>query len=341
MKLKIENFTPLLLASILICGCADHEKNYVDSSSASLLRIAESMQKSQDFATAKKLYQQILETSPDHVDAQIGLATMLTKEGKVEEAIQLLEEAIKLHPQHLPALKALGKIYIATNKSEKCEIIYKKMNQIAPTDALILNGLGICSDLKSQHHQAQIWYKKALEIEQSNISIQSNLGLSLALEGKIEEGIDYLTKLSQNPKATPNVKHNLAVAYALAGDSQKANQYFKDGLDQKSIQKNINFLSSLSTQENSTLTIKPSKLEPQESPKASGKPLKNKKKNLTKKQINSSAAGFNLPQKSAESPSLQPKNSDATKPLKSETKEPLLNNSNFLDGFSDLTEERV
>lgn len=341
MRLKIANFIPALLASVFICSCADQEEIYADSSSASLLRIAESMQKSQDFATAKKLYQQILDTSPNHIDARLGLAVILLEEGKRNEAIQLLEETSKLHPHHLPALKVLGKAYVATNNGDKCEIVYKKMLAIAPGDALILNGLGICSDLKSQHNQAQTWYKKALEIDHNNISIQSNLGLSLALGGKIEEGIHYLNKLSQHPKATPNVKHNLAVAYALAGDSQKANQYFKDGLDPKSIQKNINFLSSLNSQEAASLTIKPSKLEPLETSKTPAKSAKNKKKNLNKKLTDSSKTGPILSQENTETSSVPPKNPPTDKNLNPPSKESLLNNNDFLDSFSDLTEERI
>ncbi|AIL12795.1 hypothetical protein IM40_03470 [Candidatus Paracaedimonas acanthamoebae] len=341
MKLKITNFIPVLLASVFICSCADQEEIYADSSSASLLRIAESMQKFQDFATAKKLYQQILDASPHHVGARLGLAAILTEEGKRDEAIQLLEETSTLHPQHLPVLKALGKAYIAANKGDKCEIIYKKMYGMQPEDALILNGLGICSDLKSQHTQAQMWYTKALEIDHHNINIQSNLGLSLALDGKIEEGINYLTKLSQHPKATPNVKHNLAVAYALAGDNQKANQYFKYGLDQESIQRNINFLSSLNSQEASTLTIKSSKLESREISKTSTKKFKNKKKTHNKKLTDSSKTGPSLPQKNPENSSAQPKTPATNKHLNPPSKESLLNNNDLLHGFSDLTEERI
>lgn len=341
MKLRIANFIPVLLASVFICSCADQEEIYTGSSSASLLRIAESMQKSQDYATAKKLYQQILDTSPHHSEACIGLAAILAEEGKRDEAIQILEETLKLHPQHLATLKALGKVYIAANKGDKCEIVYKKIYEIRPEDPLTFNGLGICSDLKSEHNQAQMWYKKALEIDRHNISIQSNLGLSLALGGKIEEGIHYLTKLSQHPKATPNVKHNLAVAYALAGDSQKANQYFKDGLDQESIRNNINFLSSLNSQEASTSSLHPSKLDPQETSEAPAKHLKNKKKPLNKKVSGSSKPTSTLSQKNADTSPAQPKKPETNKQTPPPSKAPLLNNNDFLDGFSDLTEERI
>ncbi len=277
MKFKVANFILLLWVSALVCSCTNQEELYSDSSSASLLRIAESMQKSRDFETAKKLYQQILETSPNHIEARLGLSTIYTQEGKSTDAINLLEETLKLHPQNSSVLKALGKAYISTNNGEKGEKIYKQLYALQPEDVITLNGLGICSDLKSQHSQAQTWYRKALEKDPNNISVQSNFGLSLALEGRVEEGIKRLTQLSQQPKATPNVKHNLAVAYALAGDNQKANEYFKGDLDQDAIQKNINFLSSLTSHEAASLKIEPSKLEPLDSPKASTKTSKKKK----------------------------------------------------------------
>src|SRR3546814_248396 len=109
MTHKAANFVSILLTSMFICSCANQEEIYAESYSASLLRIAESMQKSHDLATAKKLYQQILDTSPNHIEARLGLASIFIEEGKPSEAIQLLEETSKLNPQHVATLKALGK----------------------------------------------------------------------------------------------------------------------------------------------------------------------------------------------------------------------------------------
>lgn len=341
MGIKSIKFIPPLLTSLLLYSCADQEEIYTNSSSDSLLRIAESMQKSQDFPTAKKLYQQILDSNPHHIEACLGLASILNEEGQKAEAIQLIEENLKFHPQNLPTLKALGKAYISSNNGDKGEIIYKKLNELSPNNAPILNGLGICLDLKGLHAQAQTFYKKALERDHNNISIQSNLGLSLALGGQLEEGINYLIKLSQHPKATPNVKHNLAVAYALAGDHQKANQYFKDGLDQQSIQKNINFLSSLNHQKASSLSVQSSKLDPLEPSNAPTKSQQNKKKITSKKPKNSSKVRTSLSQTDKKKSSTASKNTSSDQQPKPSTEKSLLNNNNFFNGFTDLIEESV
>ncbi len=223
-----------------------------------------------------------------------------------------MEETLKFHPQNTSVLKALGKTYVSINNGEKCEKIYKQLYALQPEDALTMNGLGICSDLKSQHSQAQTWYKKALEKDPNNMSVQSNFGLSLALAGKIEEGIKYLTQLSQHPKATPNVKHNLAVAYALAGDTQKANEYFKGDLDQDAIQKNINFLSSLTSQEAASLKIESSKLEPLDAPKTSEKISKKKKTGNKKRK--ETVKKLEAPSSNKSEKSLSPKKSPIKEP---------------------------
>lgn len=341
MGIGSTKFISSLLTSLLLCSCADQEEIYTNSTSDSLLRIANSMQNSQDFTTAKKLYQQILDSAPHHVDASIGLATVLIEEGQRAEAILLLEENLKFHPQSLPILKALGKAYISSNNGEKGEVIYKKLNELSPNSAPILNGLGICLDLKGAHTEAQTFYKKALEKDPNNMSIQSNLGLSLALGGDLEGGIHYLLKLSQHPKATPNVKHNLAVAYALAGDHQKANQYFKDGLDQQSIQKNISFISSLNNQKASNLSIQSSKLDPLETSKALIKSQKNIKKPSSKKSKEPSKISSELPKLERKKASPPSENTSSGQSPKPSTEKSLLNNNNFFNGFTDLTEERI
>lgn len=320
MKLSPTIFVFNLLILIFTCSCTDHEELYNDSSSASLLRVAESMRKSKDYSTAMQLYNQVLETIPSHSDAKLGLALCYMENGKINEAIQLLEESLENHPNHVKILKTLGKAYIQANKGDKAEPLYQKLYSIQPEDIFVLNGLGICSDLKAQHTEAQTWYQKALEKDKNNINIQSNYGLSLALGGDLKKSIVYLLKLSQHSKATQNVRHNLAVAYALAGDSVKAREYFKEGLDEGSARKNIHFLSTVTPPKLNPPSIQSYKLEALEDgtpPKIQHTPLKKKKLLPAPKRKKGLQAKKQTPQKdSLPAESLKPL------PLPSENEKP-------------------
>lgn len=203
-----------------------------------LVRIADSMNDSQDYVTAIKLYRQALDMDPKDIDAQMGLAQSLAAVGQYKKAIDMLEQILAKR-EHPGALRELGKIYLVSNKPNKCIDAYSRVLNLDSNNIPALNGMGVCHDIKGNHKEAQQLYQKALALAPDHLGVKSNMGLSLVLEGKHDDGIAILSFVADRPEATQRDRQNLAIALGLSGDVEQAAQLFSIDLDSQGVRNNL------------------------------------------------------------------------------------------------------
>ncbi|MEN8236906.1 MAG: tetratricopeptide repeat protein [Pseudomonadota bacterium] len=203
-----------------------------------LVRIADSMKDSQDYATAVKLYRQALDMDPKDVDAQMGLARSLAALGQYKKSIGVLERVLAKR-EHSGALRELGKIYLVSNEPDSCIDAYSRVLRKDTQDIPSLNGMGVCHDIKGNHKQAQELYQKALALSPDHWGVKSNLGLSLVLEGKYDTGVSLLSSAADRPNATQRDRQNLAMALGLSGDVEKAAQLYSVDLREEDVRRNL------------------------------------------------------------------------------------------------------
>lgn len=234
----------LLSIALLGTGCQNKiEQRQKEAAAAGtpyspLVRIADSMNNSQDYVTAVKMYRQALDMDPKDIDAQMGLARSLAALGHYKKAIGVLEQ-ILVKREHPGALRELGKIYLVNNEPNRCIDVYARVLHKDAHDIPSLNGMGVCHDIKGNHKQAQELYKKALALSPNHWGVKSNMGLSLVLEGQYDKGISMLSLIADRSEATLRDRQNLAMALGLSGDIEQAAQLYSVDLREEDVRRNL------------------------------------------------------------------------------------------------------
>ena len=85
-----------------------------------------------DYESALKEYHKALELNPNHIDALNGIAFVLRRQGKMNEAIEYLKRTFELNPRDFQTLFSLGETYFLLRKYKTGIQFIDKANLLAP-----------------------------------------------------------------------------------------------------------------------------------------------------------------------------------------------------------------
>jgi tetratricopeptide (TPR) repeat protein len=85
-----------------------------------------------EFKAAEKHYRKALQYNSQHPQAQLGLATALKAQGRLNDAQMVLEALIAQEPGFQPAYYLLGMIYEERGEQERAQQAYHTYAAIAP-----------------------------------------------------------------------------------------------------------------------------------------------------------------------------------------------------------------
>ena len=151
---------------------------------------------SRDFAFAARLYNTLLQQSPDDVE--------------------LLEK--------------MGSIFVKSGDDKKALSYYTKINQIKPNDFNTLNSLGgIYRRLKQYENSIEV-LKEALKLNQKVDQVNYNLGFTYKFMEKYDEAVDCFESVIQANPTDVLAYNHLGTIYQKRGENQKAIQTFLKAL---------------------------------------------------------------------------------------------------------------
>lgn len=151
---------------------------------------------SRDFALAARLYNTLLQQSPDDVE--------------------LLEK--------------MGSIFVKSGDDKKALSYYTKINQIKPNDFNTLNSLGgIYRRLKQYENSIEV-LKEALKLNQKVDQVNYNLGFTYKFMEKYDEAVDCFESVIQANPTDVLAYNHLGTIYQKRGENQKAIQTFLKAL---------------------------------------------------------------------------------------------------------------
>lgn len=151
---------------------------------------------SRDFALAARLYNTLLQQSPDDVE--------------------LLEK--------------MGSIFVKSGDDKKALCYYTKINQIKPNDFNTLNSLGgIYRRLKQYENSIEV-LKEALKLNQKVDQVNYNLGFTYKFMEKYDEAVDCFESVIQANPTDVLAYNHLGTIYQKRGENQKAIQTFLKAL---------------------------------------------------------------------------------------------------------------
>ncbi|MCL2005297.1 MAG: tetratricopeptide repeat protein [Planctomycetaceae bacterium] len=170
------------------------------------------------YATAKRLYQEILQQEPEYVPALDGLGVILCQEDQTEDAIQLFSQALDLVQNTHPAnpdweasiLCHLGLSYRTLGlPHDALDAFTESAKLVQPDGNLILN-LGQLHYELEQYPQAAGQFRLLAELQPENPSAWLTLGFILANLDKHDEAVEALRNAEKLNFNSPEIYFYLA-----------------------------------------------------------------------------------------------------------------------------------
>ncbi len=165
--------------------------------------------------------------NPQHIDAQIRVASLLARMGKLDEARN------QLHRVHAPNLEvqlrlylAEGELLVASKKSEEAFELYTQALEQMPANARLLYARALVAE-KVKHLDVAIQdLELILKNEPNNIEALNALGYTLVdRTGRVQEGVGYIEKALAAKPGDPAIMDSMGWGYYRLGKYDKALEF--------------------------------------------------------------------------------------------------------------------
>ena len=126
-----------------------------------------------DYESALKEYHKALELNPNHIDALNGIAFVLRRQGKMNEAIEYFKKAFELNPRDFQTVFSIGETYGLVKKYDLAVSFLDKVILIAPE--AILSYYSKASNILLANGDTKKSRKIILKAQESKIGLDSHL----------------------------------------------------------------------------------------------------------------------------------------------------------------------
>ncbi len=140
---------------------------------------------------AEIAYRRILDSHPDHADANHLLGTIAHQVGDHLSAIQLIAKAIQANPRAAPFHNNKGNAEKALGKLEDAVASYQKAITLKPDDDEALSNLGLTLAELGRFEEAVNSFEASLRINPGLFGLHVKLGLVLKDMGRLDEAIGH------------------------------------------------------------------------------------------------------------------------------------------------------
>ena len=150
---------------------------------------------------AKRKYQEILDTNPQHADSSHLLGLVEYQYGNYVKAIEHIQQAVLISPEQPVFLNNLGNVLKEMGELDRSVQAYQQALEVAPEDAEIHNNLGVTLKEMGELDRSVQAYQQALEINPQYAEAHNNLGNVLKEMDRLDESLHaYQQALKINPQ---------------------------------------------------------------------------------------------------------------------------------------------
>jgi protein O-GlcNAc transferase len=172
-----------------------------------------------DWATAERMFQDIIRATPRHFDALHLLGVLRTGQGQNAEAVRLIKRALKVNPRYPDAHYNLGLALQGLGKHRDAIASYREALSLAPNHLQSCNNLGIALQAVGRLDEAEKAFRRALTINPGYAEAYHNLAGILAEMGRRTEAIEcYATAVRIKPDYVEALNDMGAALQALGQD---------------------------------------------------------------------------------------------------------------------------
>ena len=163
------------------------------ASASEVLAGADFFQRGKNFGRARELFADVAAKEPQNLRAVFGLAAVLERLKKHDEADAAFRRAIALAPESAVALNYLGYMNADRNvKVEEALTLIQKAVSTDPDNGSYLDSLAWALYRLGRHAEAETAVRQAIKSQENNAVVVSHLGFILAARGQAEEAAKYL-----------------------------------------------------------------------------------------------------------------------------------------------------
>lgn len=179
------------------------------------------------FPEAARVYRQILDVVPEHVDALHFLGVAEHQAGRAQVALGLLDRALALAPEHADALCNRGNVHRSLHHLDAAEADYRKSLGLRPDDPNTLGNLGTVLRARGDLDGAVAAFRAALDQNPEHASTWQNLaGTYAAMQRRSEATAAYQQAARLNP-GSADMFRNLGMALYSEGRVREAIEMYR------------------------------------------------------------------------------------------------------------------
>ena len=166
-------------------------------------------------AAAERMFRSIA-LNPNSAEFHSNLGAVLSRAGRLEEAMGVLERAIQLRPQYPEAYDNMGIVLEKQGKTDQAIIAWTKAVEFQPDFVPALTRLAKALVATDRFDEGLERVRKAIELTRDNGDLQNQLGCELRKLGKLEEAVVVFRRAAQlEPSAAEPLSNRGFTLYEL------------------------------------------------------------------------------------------------------------------------------
>lgn len=179
-----------------------------------------------NFETAEELGRRVLSIEPTHGDALYLLGLIAFQAGALEPASQLLYQAVKLYPDSVGYTLALASVLHRQGHLDEALSFYEKHK----TNPIVLSQMGLIYAQKGQDEWAKSAFLEALKLDNTVSEASVGLAALYGRQGNLSQAEIVLSEAEKNAPSA-DVFYRLAQIYRLTNRLDVADVYIEKSLN--------------------------------------------------------------------------------------------------------------
>lgn len=187
-----------------------------------LHRKAKSHLQSGEFAAAILVFEDLIRSDPQDVDALTGLASAFENQGMIVNAAKAYKGALSVDPSSFEALHKFGRLYLKMDKPDAATHLLRRALDSHPASHDAWCDLGSAQMAINEMKPAVKSYRKAIEINPASAIAHYNLAACLRDRGSARKALGVLKRASVLKPNSDNVIGLAATILSDMGMTEKA-----------------------------------------------------------------------------------------------------------------------
>jgi Flp pilus assembly protein TadD len=208
----------LLLAGLAGCTMPPGPSAEGGDKSEQLGRLARDVEANGNDDDALTLYRQAVVVSNHAPAAYVQLGDAYLRSKRLAQAAEAYRAALQKDPKNAEAQLGLGTVLVRQGALTKGLAALTRAAPLVNT-AAAYNRLGVAQTIAGQFSDAQAAFKKGLDVDPADIDVATNLALAEALAGESEKATALVEAIAKYPTVKSVHRRNLVIVLGIIGKS--------------------------------------------------------------------------------------------------------------------------